>query len=63
MLRDGTYKITGDFRVESYGHTSVVRDINFTPSDRSLPDVGICRIFTTREDAVIILNALEVAND
>lgn len=62
MTRTGTYKLTDDFRESE--HTAplragtIVRDINFTPDDRRLPDIGICRIFTSREDAEIILAAL-----
>ena len=55
---NGTYKLTGDFEVVAYSG-KYVRDINFTPDDRRLQDVAVCRIFTSREDAEKILAALQ----
>jgi hypothetical protein len=52
------YKLTDDFEADVGGVRRVVRDINFTPSDRRLPDVGICRVFSNRRHAEIIFNAL-----
>ena len=54
----GSYKLTDDF-VDNFGLVPrTVRDINFTPNDSRLPDLGICRIFSNRRDAEIILTAL-----
>ena len=54
----GSYKLTDDF-VDNFGVVPrTVRDINFTPNDSRLPDLGICRIFSNRRDAEIILTAL-----
>lgn len=54
----GLYKLTDDF-VDNFGLAPrTVRDINFTPDDARLPDLGICRIFSSRRDAEIILTAL-----
>jgi len=54
----GIYKLTGDFEAVAYSG-EFVRDINLTPDDRRLPDVAICRIFSSRADAEKILNALQ----
>jgi hypothetical protein len=59
MPGNGTYKLTADFSVVSYGVARIVRDINFTPADPTKPDVALCRIFTDRTDAKKILNALK----
>jgi len=59
-MKSGTYKITADFEVIPYSG-KWVRDINFTPNDRSLPDIAVCRIFTSRVDAEKILAALVVS--
>lgn len=62
MMKTGTYKLTGDFKTSGYtdplqaGRT--VREINFIPDDIRLPGVAVCRIFTNRADAEIILAAL-----
>lgn len=58
-LRKGTkmYKLTEDFEETAYSGR-FVRDINFTPDDKRLPDVAICRIYSSREDALKILAAL-----
>jgi len=56
----GTYKLTEDFEDRPYSG-KFVRDINFTPNDSRLPDMAICRVFSSREDAVIILTALRTA--
>jgi hypothetical protein len=51
----GIYKLTDDFKLSHYTSPlhdgMVVRDINFTPEDEKLPDVAICRVFSSREDA------------
>ena len=58
----GTYKLTADFALNDPGNTGkIVRDINLTPADRRLPDVAVCRIFSSRADAETILRALENA--
>ncbi|MDO8595788.1 MAG: hypothetical protein Q7R45_04105 [Sulfuricaulis sp.] len=57
MNTTGTYKITGDFEVVTYSG-KFVRDINLTPTDKRLPDIGVCRVFTSRADAEKILAAL-----
>ncbi len=57
MKRDGEYKLTEDFEIEPYSG-KFVRDINFTPDDRRLPDIAVCRIFTDRDDAEFILACL-----
>ena len=54
----GIYKLTDDFEVEAYSK-KYVRDINFTPDDRRLPDMAICRIYSNRADAKKILRALQ----
>ena len=58
----GTYKLTNDFMLSQYTDTLnsgiTVRDINLTPADRRLPDVAVCRIFSSRADAEKILLAL-----
>ena len=54
----GIYKLTEDFEDVAYSK-KYVRDINFTPSDRRLPDLAICRIYSSREDAGKILHALQ----
>lgn len=59
-MNGGTYKLTGDFEVVPYSG-KFVRDINLTPADRTLPDVGVCRIFTSRAAAETILAALQSA--
>lgn len=51
------YKLTEDFEIVAYSG-KYVRDINLTPSDRRLPDVAICRIFSNRRDAELILKTL-----
>lgn len=56
-MNSGTYKLTDDFEVVPYSG-KFVRDINLTPADRRLPDVGVCRVFTNRADAETILAAL-----
>jgi hypothetical protein len=57
----GSYKLTDDF-VDNFGLVPrTVRDINFTPNDSRLPDLGICRIFSNRRDAEIIITALRSA--
>jgi len=56
-MKSGTYKITGDFEVVPYSG-KLVRDINLTPTDKRLPDIAVCRVFTSRADAEIILAAL-----
>jgi hypothetical protein len=59
----GTYKLTADFALSH--HTApmrggcVVRDINMAPNDSRLPDVAICRVFSSRDDAEKILAALQ----
>ncbi len=53
----GTYKLTNDFEIVPYSR-NFVRDINFTPSDRRLPDQAICRVFSSREDAEKIFRFL-----
>jgi len=53
----GIHKLTEDFEVEAYSG-DFVRDINFTPSDKRMPDMAICRIYSTRADAEVILTAL-----
>jgi hypothetical protein len=58
----GTFKLTGDFEVVPYSG-QFVRDINMTPSDRRLPDMAICRIFSNREDAEKILRALQSSDE
>lgn len=59
---NGTYKITGDFALSHQTAPLcaglIVRDINLTPNDGRLPDVAVCRIFTSRADAEKILAAL-----
>lgn len=57
----GIYKLTADFEVVPYSGV-FVRDINFTPEDNRMPDVGVCRIFTSRADAEKILAALCLSN-
>jgi len=57
----GSYKLTADFDDPLYGERRVARDINFTPNDQRLPDLGICRIYSSRRDAEIILRALTAA--
>ena len=58
-MQTGTYKLTNDFEASDYPwDASMVRDINFTPADKRLPDVAICRIYSNRLDAEIILMAL-----
>ena len=54
----GYYKLTGDFEEVPYSG-KYVRDINFTPANRNLPDIGICRIYSSREDAEKMLGALQ----
>ncbi len=44
----GYYKLTGDFEEVPYSG-KYVRDINFTPANRNLPDKGICRIYSSRD--------------
>jgi hypothetical protein len=56
-MKNGIYKLTEDFQVVQFSG-KYVRDINFTPDDRRLPDIAVCRIFTNRQDAEIILQAL-----
>lgn len=53
----GTYKLTCDFTAPAYSDKTV-RDINFTPDDQRLPDMAICRVFSSRADAEKILRAL-----
>ncbi len=53
----GIYKLTDDFEVIPYSG-QFVRDINLTPDDRRMPDMAICRVFSSRQDAEKILNAL-----
>jgi len=55
---EGIYKLTQDFELVPYSGR-FVRDINFTPDDRRLPDIAICRVFSNREDAEKILAALK----
>ena len=55
---NGTYKLTEDFEVVPYSG-KFVRDINLTPADQRLPDVAICRVFSSRDDAVLLLSALQ----
>jgi hypothetical protein len=57
-MTKGIYKLTDDFQVVQYSG-EYVRDINFTPDDRRFPDVAICRVFSSREDAKKILSALQ----
>ncbi len=52
----GTFKLTDDF-CDPDGRN--VRDITFTPSDLRLPDMGICRVYSNRQDAGRILTALQ----
>lgn len=60
---NGPYKLTSDFALSH--HTDplhdgrIVRDINYTPADTRLPDVPICRVFSSRTDAEKILAALQ----
>lgn len=54
---NGKYKLTDDFELVAYSG-QYVRDINLTPADTRLPDVAICRVFSSREDAETILSAL-----
>ena len=54
----GTFKLTEDFEATPYSGV-MVRDVNFTPDDRRMPDMAICRIFSSREDAENILHALQ----
>ena len=60
---NGTYKLTADFSLSHYTDPPhdgrVVRDINLTPSDKHLPDVAICRVYSSRTDAEKILAALQ----
>lgn len=59
----GTYRLTGDFMAaDMYGIQKLVRDINFTPNDGRLADIAICRIYSNREDAEALLNALLTAS-
>ena len=53
----GVFKLTLDFEAVPFSGIKV-RDINFTPDDRRLPDLAICRVFSTRQDAEKILLAL-----
>ena len=55
---NGFFKLTNDFETEPYSG-KYVRDINFTPDDLRMPNLAICRIFSTREDAETILRALQ----
>ena len=58
----GAYKLTADFALNDPGHAGkIVRDINLTPADRRLPDVVVCRVYSSRADAETILRALENA--
>ena len=57
-MQKGIYKLTGDFEVVPYSG-KFVRDINLTPDDRRLPDIAICRVFSSREDAEKILSTLQ----
>ncbi len=58
-MKTGTYKLTGDFEEPGKIYSGkFVRDINFTPTDHRLPDIAICRVYSSREDAEIILRAL-----
>ena len=53
------YKLTADFEAENmFGQRITVRDINYTPDDKRLPDVAICRVFSSRDEAQKILSAL-----
>jgi hypothetical protein len=53
------YKLTADFNATNmHGQSIAVRDINYTPDDRRLPDVAVCRIFSSRDEAQKILAAL-----
>lgn len=54
----GLYKLTDDFETEAYSG-KFVRDINMTPDDKRLPDLAICRVFSSRRDAEILLAALQ----
>ena len=62
-IMNGKFKLTDDFALSH--HTDplhngrVVRDINFTPADKRLPDVAVCRIFSSREDAEKILVSMQ----
>lgn len=60
---NGTYKLTNDFSLSHHTdplHSGrIVRDINYTPADKRLPDVAVCRVFTSRADAEVILRALQ----
>ena len=60
-MKTGTYKLTADFTTP---HSidlvpRLVRDINFTPADTRLPDVTICRVYSSRADAEKILAAMQ----
>lgn len=55
---NGTYKLTNDFNINPGWPQKIVRDINFQPSDSRLPDIAICRVFSSRDDAVLILESL-----
>jgi hypothetical protein len=57
--RAGVYRLTPDYIDKTGLAPRVVRDIIFTPDDLRLPDEGICRIFSNRRDAEIILAALK----
>jgi len=60
-MKNGTYKLTNDFEEKAYSG-KMVRDINLTPDDKRLPDMAICRIYSTRADAEVILTALRHQN-
>lgn len=56
----GEFVVSGDFpdtqnRVRS---SSVVRDVVFRPNDGRLPDLAICRVYSSREDADKIAKAM-----
>ncbi|OGC77188.1 hypothetical protein A2619_01125 [candidate division WWE3 bacterium RIFOXYD1_FULL_39_9] len=60
---NGTYKLTDDFEELGKNYSGkFVRDINFTPEDRRFPDIAICRIYSSREDAEKIIKALQNVN-
>lgn len=57
-MNRGIFKLTNDFEIIPYSG-AFVRDINLTPTDTRLPDVAVCRVFSNRDDAERILNALQ----
>ena len=61
-MRNGHYRLSGDYQFSALAHPLqagiTVREISFVPADPTLPDVSICTVYSSRNDAQIILDAL-----